>query len=91
MRKLIEFLLANDSIQNDQSLQMKELIELLSHSTEEEFKLFLEEYEEVAKNMPVEKMDKSQELLEHICMQVKQQKAQNNVFDIIIFYILFYL
>lgn len=75
MKKLIELLLKKTN-EKDQNLLKKELIDLLSHSTEEEFKLFLEEYEKVVKTVSVDEMDNSQELLEQICTEVK---AQDNV------------
>lgn len=73
MKKLIELIL-NDQVSKEKNPKIRELIELLSHSNEKDFTVFLNEFEEIGKKLSLEKMDRTQELLEFICIEVDKLK-----------------
>jgi signal recognition particle receptor subunit beta len=75
MKKLIEIIL-NDQVAKEENPKIIELINLLSHSNERDFAVFLNEFEEIGKRLPVEKMGKTQELLEFICIEVDKSKKK---------------
>lgn len=75
MKKLIELIL-NDQVSKEKNPKIRELIELLSHSNEKDFTVFLNEFEEIGKKLSVEKMDRTQELLEFICIEVDKLKKK---------------
>lgn len=77
MKKIIELILNdNDQVSKEENPKISELIELLSYSNEKDFTIFFNEFEEIGKRLSVEKMDKTQELLEFICIEVDKLKKK---------------
>ena len=77
MKKLIELIL-NDRIPKEENPKIRELIDLLSHSSEKDFIVFLNEFEEIGKRLSLENLDRTQELLEFICIEVDKEKKKRN-------------
>jgi len=75
MKKLIELIL-NDQIRKEENPKIRELIDLLSHSSEKDFIVFLNEFEEIGKRLSLENLDRTQELLEFICIEVDKEKKK---------------
>ena len=74
MKKLLE-LVFNDQVPKEENLKVRELINLLGYSkNEKDFAIFLNEFEDIGKRLSVEKMDRTQELLEYICIEVDHLK-----------------
>lgn len=99
MKKLIELIL-NDQIPKEENPKIRELIDLLSHSYEKDFTVFLNEFEEIGKRLSLENLDRTQELLEFICIEVDKEKKKeipsktnviiNNIIIILIILIIFF-
>lgn len=75
MRKLIE-LIINDESKLSENSKIKELIELLNYSTEEELKEFHNEFEMILNTTSIGSINRSREVLEYINKEVKSR--QNN-------------
>jgi signal recognition particle receptor subunit beta len=78
MKKLIEIIL-NDQVAKEENPNILEMIDLLSHSNEREFTAFLNEFEDIGKRLSLEKIDKTQELLEFICIEVDKSKKEGKL------------
>lgn len=84
MTELIQLILKEKILKISENFQVKELIDLLKNSSEEEFKTFLNSFEEEVKKLPTERIGDTQELLEFICTSVeitKNNKA-NKITDL---------
>lgn len=74
MTALIQLILKEKILKISDNFQVKELIELLKHSSEEEFKTFLNDFEVEVKKLPTYRIGDTQELLEYICINIRKDK-----------------
>ena len=74
MTELIQLILKEKILKISENFQVKELIDLLKHSSEEEFAIFLNNFEKEVKKLPTERISDTQELLEFICTSVEIAK-----------------
>jgi hypothetical protein len=77
MRRLIETVLkcSSEKLPIENNSQVHELIDLLSHSSDEEFKSFLNDFEVEMINFPANKLETAQNMIEFICLKVSELKS----------------
>ena len=76
MKKLIDLIITEEeqeplTLNLSENIKIKELIELLQHSTEEELKDFLNEFEKAIKRVSIDRLNRTREIFEFICTELK--------------------
>ena len=76
MRNLIDLIITEEeqeplTLNLSENIKIKELIELLQHSTEEELKDFLNEFEKAIKRVSIDRLNRTREIFEFNCTELK--------------------
>lgn len=78
MEGLIESILTEE-IPKKENPKIREIIEFLSRSDEKGFTVFENEFEEIGKRLSIDKMNRTQELFEFICIEVDKAKKRGKL------------